>query len=104
MRKLFSTFGLLTVAVAAFAYGSYLKVAQETYNISPRSQAGKAKCMLCHANKSLRRLNAYGKDLKRVMKGSKTLTPNTMRKLDNWDSFGVGISNGDALRQGKKPG
>ena len=104
MRKLFTTTGLCCCAVAAFAFGNFLQVVQETYRYSPRSQAAKAKCTLCHTMNMGSRLNAYGKDLKRVMKGSRVLTPATLRKLDNWDSFGNGTTNGVALKSGKKPG
>jgi len=104
MKRIISTAAILGLAVCALALGTMLKVVQDTYKFKPDSDAAKAKCMLCHLSKMGGKLNPYGNDLKVALKGSKTLTPAILHSIDNKDSTGSGMTNGEKLRTGKNPG
>lgn len=104
MKRILTTSGILTFSVAAFALGSFWKVAQDTYKFPDGSPAAKAKCMVCHTSKMGGKLNAYGLDLKAALKGSKNLTGAVMHSIDGLDSNKDGVKNGDALKAGKLPG
>lgn len=104
MKRLLSTSGILGLTVAAFALGSFLKVAQDTYKFPASSPAGAAKCALCHTTKMGGALNAYGKDVKAALKGSKVLTATVLKSVEGMDSNKDGTTNGAALKAGKLPG
>jgi hypothetical protein len=105
MKRLLTTGGFLGIAVAAFALGSFLKVATDTYKFPADSAAGKAKCQLCHVGKmGGAKLNPYGIDVKAAQKGAKMITPAILHSIDGLDSNKDGVKNGDALKAGKLPG
>ena len=104
MKRLLSTSGVLAIAVAALAMGSFFNVAQSTYKFSADSAAAKAKCQLCHTSKMGGALNAYGKDVKAALKGSKTLTAAVLHSIDGKKSGGHAETNGELLKAGKLPG
>lgn len=104
MKKLLTTSGILGCTVAAFALGSFFKVAQDTYKFPADSPAAKAKCQLCHTSKMGGKLNPYGLDVKAALKGSKSITPAVLRSIENLDSNKDGVKNGEALKAGKLPG
>ena len=105
MKRILTSSGILAMTVAAFALGSFFKVAQETYKFPSNSPAAAAKCQLCHVGKmGGQALNAYGKDVKAALKGSKTMTPAVLHSIDNLDSNKDGVKNGEALKAGKLPG
>lgn len=104
MKRMFSTVAALGLAVAIFAYGSMVKVVQETYKYKADSEAAKAKCSLCHVGKLGGKLNPYGMDLKGATKGSKTLTAAMLKAVEAKDSDGDGKTNADELKAGGLPG
>lgn len=104
MKRLFATTGILSFAVAALALGSFVKIAQDTYKFSADSPAGKAKCTLCHISKmGGSKLNDYGLDLKKALKGSKKLTPSILHSIDKLKSGKHPQTNGELLAAGKPP-
>lgn len=104
MKRFLSTGAILGLAVCAMALGSMVKVVQDTYKFKSDSEAGKAKCTLCHVGKMGGKLNPYGIDLKAALKGSKTLTPSILHEIDGKDSDSDGTKNGDELKAGRNPG
>ena len=104
MRRIFSTGAILGLAVFAAAVGSMVKVVQDTYKFKADSAAGTAKCQICHIGKAGGKLNAYGMDLKGVLKGSKTVNATALHSIDAKDSDGDGMKNGDELKAGRNPG
>jgi hypothetical protein len=105
MKRLLTSTGILGLTVAAFALGSFLKVAQETYKYSADSPAAKAKCQLCHVNKmGGMPLNLYGKDVQKALKGSMKITPEVLHSIDNLKSGKHDQTNGELLKAGKLPG
>ena len=105
MKRLLTTSVILGFTVAAFALGSFLKVAQDTYKFPANSPAANAKCTLCHVSKmGGSKLNAYGTDLKAALKGAKTITPAILHSIDNLDSNKSGQKNGEKLKAGKLVG
>lgn len=104
MKRILCTSLALCFAVAAFAYGTFVKVAQDTYKFPASSDAGKAKCALCHASKMGGKLNAYGTDVKGALKGAKTLTPAILHSIDGKKSGKHAKTNGELLKAGKLPG
>ena len=103
MKRILSIGGLLGLSVAAFALGSFLKVASDTYKFPTDSAAGKAKCLLCHTSKMGGKLNAYGLDVKTALKGSKTITPAVLHSIDGLKSGKHAETNGALLKAGKLP-
>ena len=105
MKRLLTTGGILGLTVAAFALGTFLKVATDTYKFPANSPAAAAKCQLCHVGKmGGSKLNPYGMDVKSALKGTKNLTPAVLHSIDKLDSNKDGVKNGDALKAGKLPG
>ncbi len=104
MKRLLITSGILGLSVAAFALGSFVKVAQDTYKFPAGSAAANAKCQLCHTSKmGGSKLNAYGIDVKAALKGSKTITPAILHSIDGKKSGGKGQTNGELLKAGQLP-
>jgi len=106
MKRLLTTGGILCCAVAAFAVGSFLTVASNTYKFSKDSPAAKAKCMLCHTSMmgGANKLNPYGLDLKAALKGSMKMTPQILHSIDNLKSGKHAETNGQLLSKGQLPG
>lgn len=105
MKRLFATGIIFGFAIAAFALGSFWKVAQDTYKFPAGSPAANAKCMLCHVSKmGGSKLNAYGMDVKKALKGSTTMTSKVLHSIDNLKSGKHAETNGQLLKAGKLPG
>ena len=104
MKRLLTSGAILGLAVAAFALGSFVKIAQDTYKFPTGSPAATAKCTLCHAEKmGGKKLNPYGLDLKAALKGSKNLTPKVLHSIDGLKSGKHSQTNGELLKAGKLP-
>lgn len=104
MRKVIGIGGLIGMFAMAAALGSFVKVFNDTYKVNPASALGKAKCMICHTTKMGGAMNAYGADLKKALKGSKTLTAKVLHSIDALDSDKDGAKNGAEIKAGKLPG
>lgn len=106
MKRTVSIIGLLGCAVLAMAYSSFGSIFDKTYNISKTSNLGKAACATCHVTKKGGKLNAYGKDIAKVMKEEKTkkLTAAILHAVDKLDSTKTGKTNLAKIKADKNPG
>lgn len=96
--------GFMLLATAAFALPPMWKVVETTYPPAKNGKVAKAKCVVCHTAAGKTALNAYGKDIKAELAGSKTLTAEMLKKIEAKDSDGDGVSNGDELKGDSLPG
>jgi hypothetical protein len=106
MKKLLLTLAGSAMLATVFALGTFMKAFDETYGIEKDSALGKAKCLVCHFDKSGKKLNLYGQDLKAAMKqaGSKKVTPAVLRAIEQLDSNGNGVKNIDEIKGDSLPG
>lgn len=106
MKKILATMGVCSLAVLAMSLGTFVKVFDSTYKISPDSKLGKASCLVCHTGKKGGKLNPYGKDLKKAAEslGGKKVTAEVLKKVESLDSNGDGVKNIDEIKADKLPG
>lgn len=100
MKKLLSVSALIAVSVVGFSLSSFTSVFDSNYKVSKTSNLGKLGCAVCHASKRGGKLNAYGEDLKTVLKaeGTKKLTAAALKKVENLDSSKSGKKNIDKIK------
>lgn len=91
------------LAAIVMAMGSFTSVFKKTYDLDAKSKVAAAGCLTCHEKKSGGKLNAYGTDLQKAMKGSKKLTPEMLHAIDKLDSNKNGKSNADDIKAGNLP-
>lgn len=106
MKRILPTAAFLGCAAIALALSSFGAIFEKTYNVNKTSNLGKAGCAVCHATKKGGKLNAYGKDLAKVMKAAsaKKLTPELLHQVDKLDSTKTGSTNLAKIRADKNPG
>lgn len=107
MKRLLTVLGLLSAAMLAFSMVASMKVFDATYGIKPESTLAKDKCTVCHLTmKGGKTLNAYGKDIQAAMhaKGTKKLTEDILKGVENLDSDKDGMSNIDEIHADRNPG
>jgi len=104
MKRLLATTIIAGLAIAAFALGSFVGVAQDAYKFKADSPAAKAKCMLCHTSKmGGGKLNAYGIEVKEALKGGSKLTTTILHSLDGKKTGKNTKTNGELLKAGELP-
>lgn len=96
--------GLMILATTAFALPPMAKVFEATYKPAKNSALKKADCVICHVAKGKTKLNPYGEDIKKELAGSKTLTPEILKKVESLDSDKDGVSNIDEIKADTLPG
>ena len=107
MKRLLTVVGLAAVTMFACSMVASMKTFDSTYGIKPDSKLGTAKCMACHLTmKGGKTLNPYGKDLQAAMKakGTKKMTEEILRSVENLDSDKDGMSNVAELKADRNPG
>ena len=68
----------------------------------PETDLYYASCKVCHINK--RKLNSYGRALRRAKKAGMKPEVEIYRAVEDKDSDFDGVSNGEEIRVGTKPG
>ena len=97
--------GLLLAAVAvAGAHNKDQKHFEKLYYdyLIPETDLYYASCKVCHINK--RKLNAYGRALRRAKKAGMEPAVEIYLAVEEKDSDYDGVSNGEEIRLGTKPG
>ena len=90
------------LASAAVALPPFVADFAKAYKIPAGSALSKANCASCHVGMTAA-LNAYGKDLKKVMKNKK-LDVVALRKVEALDSDKDKAKNGAEIKAGTLPG
>ena len=95
---------LLTAAVSAAAHDKDQKRFEKLYYdyLVPDTDLYYASCKVCHINK--RKLNAYGRALRRAKKAGIEPEVEIYLAVEEKDSDFDGVSNGEEIRLGTKPG
>lgn len=94
------TVGLITGVLAT---PKHMVTFNRTYSPAKESAVAKAKCAVCHVKG--KELNLYGKDLQKVMreKGTKDVSAEILKAVENLDSDKDGAVNLNELRAGTLP-
>jgi len=94
------TVGLI---VSVWATPKHMVTFNKTYSPGKDSAVAKAKCAVCHVKG--KELNLYGKDLQKVMreKGTKDVSVEILKAVENLDSDKDGVANLNELRAGTLP-
>ena len=95
---------LLAAAVNAEAHDKDQKRFEKLYYdyLVPETDLYYASCKVCHINK--RKLNAYGRALRRAKKAGIEPEVEIYLAVEEKDSDFDGVSNGEEIRLGTKPG
>ena len=95
---------LLTAAVIAEAHDKDQRRFEKLYYdyLVPETDLYYASCKVCHVNK--RKLNAYGRALRRAKKAGMEPEVEIYLAVEEKDSDYDGVSNGEEIRLGTKPG
>lgn len=106
MRRLTMVGLLMALAVFAFALSTYSKVFVTTYKVEKGSSLGKAMCTVCHTSPKGGKLNPYGNDLAKALKGASTkkMSIEIFKKVEQMDSDGDGAKNIDEIKGDRMPG
>lgn len=106
MRRILTVGGLFAAVALAVASAGFGSIFAKTYKLPKTSPLMKAGCSVCHKTKRGGLLNAYGKDIQKVMRATKTkkLTPDVLRKVEKLDSTATGATNLSKILAGKNPG
>lgn len=106
MKRTLSMIALVGIGAVALSTTANWKVFEVKYNIQKDSKISSATCMNCHLTKKGGKLNAYGTDLKAVMKeaGTKKLTNELLAKVEGLDSLKNGKSNISKIKADINPG
>ena len=94
----------LAAAVIAEAHDKDQKRFEKLYYdyLVPETDLYYASCKVCHINK--RKLNAYGRALRRAKKAGMEPEVEIYLAVEEKDSDYDGVSNGEEIRLGTKPG
>ena len=95
---------LLAAAINAGAHDKDQKRFEKLYYdyLVPETDLYYASCKVCHINK--RKLNAYGRALRRAKKAGIEPEVEIYLAVEEKDSDFDGVSNGEEIRLGTKPG
>lgn len=95
---------LLAAAVIVEAHNRDQKRFEKLYDdyLVPETDLYYASCKVCHINK--RELNSYGRALRRAKKAGKEPEVEIYLAVEEKDSDFDGVSNGEEIRLGTKPG
>lgn len=95
---------LLAVAVNAESHDRDQKRFEKLYYdyLIPDTDLYYASCKICHINK--RKLNSYGRALRRAKKAGMEPVVEIYLAVEEKDSDYDGVSNGEEIRLGTKPG
>ena len=102
-RSLWTLVAAITLAAAPVAMISFGPVFNETYHPAKDGKLAKAKCAVCHVGMT-KKLNPYGEDLHKIVGGSKKLSPDVLKKVEQLDSDKDGVKNIDEIKAGTFPG
>ena len=86
------------------AMGSYKEAFLKNYNVASSSKIGSAGCTVCHAKPSGGKLNVYGLDLQKAMKGGHKMTPDILKSAEGLDSNKNGKTNIQDIKADTLPG
>ena len=95
---------LLSTAIEAGAHDKDQRRFEKLYYdyLMPDTDLYYASCKVCHINK--RKLNSYGRALRRAKKAGMKPEVEIYLAVEDKDSDFDGVSNGDEIRVGTKPG
>ena len=95
---------ILATAIAASAHDKDQRRFEKLYYdyLVPETDLYYASCKVCHINK--RKLNAYGRALRRAKKAGLKPEVEIYLAVEDKDSDFDGVSNGEEIRVGTKPG
>jgi hypothetical protein len=95
---------LLAAAIAAVAHDKDQRRFEKYYYdyLVPETDLYYASCKVCHVSK--RKLNSYGKALRRAKKAGMKPEVEIYLAVEEKDSDYDGVSNGEEIRLGTKPG
>ena len=95
---------ILAVAINAGAHDKDQRRFEKLYYdyLVPETDLYYASCKVCHINK--RKLNSYGRALRRAKKAGMKPEVEIYLAIEDKDSDFDGVSNGEEIRVGTKPG
>ena len=95
---------ILAVTISAGAHDKDQKRFEKLYYdyLVPETDLYYAACKVCHVSK--RKLNSYGRALRRAKKAGMKPEVEIYLAVEDKDSDFDGVSNGDEIRVGTKPG
>jgi len=104
MKRILVCIAIASMVTGAVGMSSYFRVFKSTYGVQSSSRLGKAQCLVCHRSTGSKKLNAYGRDVRRALGGKRTLTSSILGMIERLDSAGSGKTNIQKIHADQLPG